>query len=193
MSWKRTKLKGKQPGIEEKEGTMSRHLDAVATSTMHLKQSRHQLYREEVATTSGCRDNNCTEKRSRQHQDVATTIVQRRGRDNIRMLRQQLYREEVARTTGCRDNSCKDQNVVTSISCRDVSINEKRSRQEQAVATPPSLKTCRNNTEASATRITTRSATRTATRTDVATRALCRDSISLLGQFTKVKKEMHRN
>ena len=135
------------------------------------------------------RDINCTEKRSRQHQDVAITIVQRRGRDNIRMSRQQLYKEEVATTPGCRNNNCKHQNVMTSISCRDVSFNEKRSRQEQAVATPPSLKTCRNNTETPATRI----ATRTATRTDVATRALCHDSISLLGQFTKVQKEMHRN
>ena len=123
--------------------------------------------------------------RSRQHLVVATSIVQRRGRDNIRMSRQQLYREEVTITPGCHDNSCKDQNVATSISCRDVSFNEKRSRQEQAVATPPSLKTCRNNTEAPA--------TRPATRTDVATRAPCRDSISLLGQFTKVQKEMHRN
>ena len=109
------------------------------------------------------------------------------------MSRLQLYREEVATTPGCRDNSCKDQNVATSISCRDVSFNEKRSRQEQAVATPPSLKTCCNNTEAPATRIAKRPATRTATRTDVATRAPCRDSISLLGQFTKVQKEMHRN
>ena len=101
------------------------------------------------------------------------------------MSRQQLYKEEVAITPGYRDNNCKDQNVATSISCRDVGFNEKRSRQEQAVATPPSLKTCRNNTEAPATRI--------ATRTDVAMRALCRDNISLLGQFTKVQKEMHRN
>ena len=132
---------------------------------------------------------------SRQHHDVVTTIVQRRGRVNIRMSRQQLYREEVATTPGYRDNSCKDQNVATrsscrdkiktSISCRDVSFNEKRSRQDQAVATPPSLKTCRNNTKAPT--------TRTATRTDVATRALCRDHISILGQFTKVQKEIHRN
>ena len=122
-------------------------------------------------------------------EEVATTISQRRGRDNIRMSRQQLYREEVATTSGCRDNSCKDQNVTTSISCCDVNFKEKRSRQEQDVATPPSRKTCRNNTEAPA----TRPATRTATRTDVAIRAPCRDSISLLGQFTKVQKEMHRN
>ena len=127
-------------------------------------------------TTPGCRDINCEEKRSRQHPDVATTIVQRRGRDNIRMSRQQLCRKEVATTPGCRDNSCKDQNVATSISCRDIKYEEKRSRQEQAVATPASLKTCRNNTEAPA------------TRTDVATRDLCHDNISLLGQFTKVQK-----
>ena len=101
------------------------------------------------------------------------------------MLRQKLYKEEVATISGCRDNSCKDQNVTTSISCCDVSLKEKRSRKKQEVATPPSLKTCRNNIEAPA--------TRTATRTDVAMRAPCHDSISLLGQFTKVQKEMHRN
>ena len=155
-------------------------------------QSRHQHCIRSSRDLS-LQGENCTipqKIRSRQHLVVATSIIQRRGSDNIRMSRQQLYREEVATTPGCRDYSCKDQNVATSISCRDVSFNEKRSRQEQAVATPPSLKTCRNNTEAPATRI----ATRTATRTDVATRALCRDNISLLGQFTKVpKKEMHRN
>ena len=203
MSWKRTKHKDKQPGTEEKEGMVSRHLDAVATSTLYLKQLRHQLkgrscrdnirmsrqplYREVVATTSRCRDNHYTEKLSRQHQDVATTIIQRSCRDNIRMSRQQLYREEVATTPGCRDNSCKEQNVATSISCRDVSFNEERSRKEQAVATPPSRKTCRNNTEALATTPATSLATRTATSSP------CRDSISLLGQFTKVQKEMHRN
>ena len=109
------------------------------------------------------------------------------------MSRQQLYRMEAMTTSGCRDTSCKDQNVATLISCRDVSFTEKRSRQEQAVATPPSLKTCRNNTEAPAIRTATRPATKTATRTDVATRALCRDNISLLGQFAKVQKELHRN
>ena len=66
------------------------------------------------------------------------------------MSREQLYRPE----------------------CRDVSFNKKRSRQEQAVATPPSLKTCHNNTEAPATRPATKTATRPATRTDVTTRAL---------------------
>ena len=102
---------------------------------------------------------------SRQHQDV------RRGRDNIRMLRQQLCREEVATLPGCRDNSCKEQNFATSISCHDVSFTEKMSRQEQAVATPPSLKTCRNNTRP-ATRLVTRPATMPTTRTNVTTRAL---------------------
>ena len=123
--------------------------------------------------------------RSRQHLVVATSIKKKRGRDNIRMSRQQLCRKEVATTPGYRDNSCKDQNVATSISCRDINCEEKRSRQEQAVTTSASLKTCRNNTEAPA--------PRTATRTDVASRNLCRDNISLLGQFTKVQKEMHRN
>ena len=88
------------------------------------------------------------------------------------MSRQHLLREEVATTLGCRDNNCTDQNVATSISCCDVSFNKKRSRQEQAVATPPLLKTCRNNTEAPATRPATRTVTRPATRTDVTTRAL---------------------
>ena len=92
---------------------------------------------------------------------------------------------EVATTPGYRDISCKDQKVATSVSCRDVSFNEKRSRQDQAVATPASLKACRNHTEAPAKRIVTR--------TEVATRARCRYSISLLGQLTKVQKEMHRN
>ena len=102
--------------------------------------------------------------RSRQHLVVATSFAKRRSCDNIRMSRQHLLREEVATTSGCRDNNCTDQNVATSISCRGVSFNKKRSRQEQTVATPPSLKTCRNNTEAPA--------TRPATRTDVTTRAL---------------------
>ena len=102
------------------------------------------------------------------------------------MSRQQLYREEIATTPGCRDNSCKDKNVATSISCRDVSLNEKRSLQEQAVATPPSLKTCRNNTETHATRPTTR----TATRTDVAMTALYVTTISVYwASLLKSKKK----
>ena len=137
-----------------------------------------------------CRDNIRMSRQQLYREVVAITIIQRSFRDNIRMSRQQLYREEVATTPGCRDNSCKDQNVATSISVRDVSFNEERSRQEQAVATPPSRKTCRNNTEAPATTPATSPATTPATSpaTRTATSSPCRDSISLLGQFTKVQK-----
>ena len=143
-------------------------------------QSRHQhcirssrdnnSTEDKVATTPGCRDINCEDLWSRQHQVVTTTSG---CRDNIRLSRQQLYRKEVATTPGYRDTSCKDQKVAMSVSCLDVSFNEKRSRQDQVVATPASLKTCHNHTEAPA--------TRTETTTEVATRALCRDSISILG------------
>ena len=96
---------------------------------------------DKVATTLGCRDINCEDLRSRQHQVVATTIVQKGSGDNTRLSRHQLQGPEG----------------------RDVSFNEKRSRQDQAVATPASLKTCRNHTKAPA--------TRTETTTEVATRA----------------------
>ena len=49
-----------------------------------------------VATTSGCRDNNYTERTSRQDQVVATTIVQKRRRDKIKLSRQQLHFKFVA-------------------------------------------------------------------------------------------------
>ena len=177
------KLKDKQPGIEEKEGTMSRHLIAVATSTLHLEQLRHQLKRRKLSRQQ------FQEKRSRQHLVVATSFAKRRGRDNNRLLRQQLLIEEVTTTPGCHDNNCKDQNVATSISCRDVSFTEKMSRQEQAVATPPSLKTCRNNTRL-VTRSATRSATRPATRTDVTTRALHVATVSVYwASLLKSKKK----
>ena len=152
---------------------MSRHLDAVATSTLHIGQLRHQLKRRKL---------------SRQQ------FYRRRGRDNTWLSRHHFLREEVTTTSGCRDNNCTDQNVATSISCRDVSFNKKRSRQEQAVATPPSLKTCRNNTEAPATRTMTRPATRTATRpatrTDVTTRALHVATVSVYwASLLKSKKK----
>ena len=51
-----------------------------------------------VATTSSCRDNNCTERMSRQDQAVATTIVQKRGRDKIKLSRHQLHFKLVATT-----------------------------------------------------------------------------------------------
>ena len=105
--WARKKLEVKQLGIEEEENTMSRHLDAVVTLTLHQKQSRHHIIssREKVATsvrgrdssseekrsrqhlvvatTSGCRDNNSTERKSQHHLKVATTVVKKEGRDNI--------------------------------------------------------------------------------------------------------------
>ena len=69
----------KQPGIEEKDEKMSRHLDVVATSTLHQKQAQHQLANEEVVTkTSGCRDNNSTKRTSRQHQAIATSAARTR-------------------------------------------------------------------------------------------------------------------
>ena len=53
-------------------------------------------------------------------------------RDNIKLSRQQLYRKDVATRSSCRDNNC----------------TEKRSQQDQAIATPTSLQTCHNHTEA---------------------------------------------
>ena len=54
------KLQVKQPGNEKEEDFMSRHLDAVVTSTLIQKKSRHQRTRKE---------------KSRQHQ------LKKRGRD----------------------------------------------------------------------------------------------------------------
>ena len=62
-----------------------------------------------------------------------------------------------------------DQKVATSASCRDIKYKEKRSRQDQAVATSAPPKTCRNQTRGSATRIET---------TEVATRTRCRDRLT---------------
>ena len=141
--------------------------------------------REKVATSVRGRDNSSEEKRSRQHLVVAAAIQQKGSRDNTWLSRHQLRRLEVATTFACRDNNCtkqkvattsgyrdihcKDQKVATSVSCRDVSSNEMRSRQDQDVATPASLKTCRNQTKDSATKTET---------TEVATRTRCRDSIN---------------
>ena len=77
MSWERKKLKVKQPGIEEEEDMMSRHLDTVATSTLNQKQSRHQRASEQQVATSSAQ-----EKRSRHQSEVATAVVKKRGRDN---------------------------------------------------------------------------------------------------------------
>ena len=100
-------------------------------------------------TRSSCCDIKYTERKSRYNYEIATTMVieegrenpmaiatsiaKTLGRDNIRLSRQQLYKMEVATTPGCRDTSCKDQKVATLVSCRDVNLNEKRSRQDQVV------------------------------------------------------------
>ena len=91
-SWARKKLEVKQPGIEEEEDMMSRHLDAVVTSTLHQKQSRHHIIssREKVATSVRGRDSSSEEKRSRQHLVVATTIPQKGSSNIIQKSRQQL-------------------------------------------------------------------------------------------------------
>ena len=64
----------------------------------NIRLSRQQLYKKDVATTSGCRDNNCTERTSRQDQAVGTTIVQRGRSDRIKLPRQQLHFKLVANT-----------------------------------------------------------------------------------------------
>ena len=83
---------------------MSRHLNAVATSTLHKKQAQHQLARRNL---------------SRQDHVVATTFVLRSCRDKIMLSRQHLYWEDVATRSSCRDNnytertSRQDQVVAT--------------------------------------------------------------------------------
>ena len=86
---------------------MSRQLNAVATSTLNQKQSRHQRARE---------------KRLRHHQ------LKREGRDISKRSRQQLHRKEVATTPGCRDNNFTEQKVATTSICRDIKYKEKRGR-----------------------------------------------------------------
>ena len=104
MSWSERNSRIKQPGVKEKEEKTSRHLNAVATSTLHKKQAQHQLARRKL---------------SRQDHVVATTFVLGRRRDNIKLLRQPLCREDVATRSSYRDNnytertSRQDQVVVT--------------------------------------------------------------------------------
>ena len=100
-------------------------LETVATSARNQKQSRHQFSRKlrsrhhlngrdvrctekKVATRSSCRDINYTERRSRHHSVVATTLVREEGCDSTWLSRHQLQRKEVATTPGCCDISCKD-------------------------------------------------------------------------------------
>ena len=85
MMQKQRKLKVKQPGIEEEEDMMSRHLDAVATSALNQKHKQQQLTRR---------------KTSRRHQ------LKKEGRDIIQRSRHQCTEKEVAITYGCRDINC---------------------------------------------------------------------------------------
>ena len=49
-----------------------------------------------VATRSSCRDINYTERKSRHHSAVVTTVVRKEGRDNTWLSRHQFQRLEVA-------------------------------------------------------------------------------------------------
>ena len=92
----------------------SRHLKAVATSTLNQKQSRHQLARN---------------LRSRHHH------LKKEGLDISQMSRHQKSRKEVATSFSCRDTSCIEKKVATTSSCRDINSEDLRSRHHQAVAT----------------------------------------------------------
>ena len=134
-------------------------LETVATSAAKERRSRHQLNgrdirctEQQVATRSSCRDINYTERKSRHHSEVATTLVIEEGRDNTWLSRHQLQRKEVAIRSSCRDimkqsrqqeqetkvattpggrdNSCKDQRVAKRSIGRDIKIQGiKRRRQ----------------------------------------------------------------
>ena len=115
LNWKQKDLK-----VKETQGLINQKLKKKKTRCRDIwMQSRHQ-HRIRSRRNISLQGESCS--------------------DNIRMSRQQLYREEVATTPGCHDITCMDQKVATSISCCDVSDYEKRSRQDQAVATPTSLK-----------------------------------------------------
>ena len=118
MNWERKKLNVKQPGIEEEEYMMSRHLDGVATSTLNQKQSRHQLARRkrsrQLQFKKEGRDNNSEDKMSRHHLVVATVIaLKRRSRHHSVVMttnpqkRRSRHQSEVATAivkTRCHDN-----------------------------------------------------------------------------------------
>ena len=100
MSWARKKLKVKQPGIDEEEDKLSRHLDTVATSSAQEMRSRHQQLKEggrdiiqqsrhhhlkrAVATSVKGRDSSSEGKMSRHHLAVATlSALKRRSRQHL--------------------------------------------------------------------------------------------------------------
>ena len=151
---------------------MSRHLNAVATSTLHKKQAEHQLARRKL---------------SRQDHVVATTFVLRSCHDKIMFSRQHFYGEYIATRSSCRDNHCaektsrQDQAVATTITQRGRRDKIRLSRQQLhfklVVATQ---------------KPTTRPATRPTTSCDKNCDKAC-DNICILGQFAKVQQEMPRN
>ena len=93
---------------------MSRHLAAVATSTLNQKQSRQQLARK---------------LKSRHQSEVATAVVKTRCCDIIWLSRHQLRRLEVATSLSCRDIHCKGFKVATS------AASKSRSRHQPVVVT----------------------------------------------------------
>ena len=93
---------------------MSRHLKAVATSTLNQKQSRHQLVKN---------------LRSRHHH------LKKEGRDISQMSRHQKSRKEVATSFSCRNTSCIEKKVATTPSCREINSEDLRSRHQSDVAT----------------------------------------------------------
>ena len=121
--------------VIKKEGRdiiqQSRHHQQKREGRDNSKRSRRPKPRLEVATSFSNRDISCTERRSRHHSVVATSLqgikvvislsscdnrskekrsrhpLQRpEGRDIIQWSRHQLPRKEVATSFSCRDNSC---------------------------------------------------------------------------------------
>ena len=136
MSWERKKLKVKQPGIEKEEDMMSRHLDAVVTSTLNQKQSRHQLANRTRSRQHQLKkEGRDISQRSRHQSEVATAVVKKRGRNNTWLSRQQFHRKEVATTPGCRDINCEDLRSRQHLVVATTIAQNRRSRQHLAVTT----------------------------------------------------------
>ena len=163
---------------------MSRHLNTVATSTLHKKQAQHQLARRKL---------------SRQDQVVATTFVLRSCRDKIRLSRQHLYWEDVTTRLGCRDNHCpektsrQDEAVTTTITQRRRRDKIRLSRQQMHFKLVAAIRQAIRQAMRQAIRqVATRTATRAATSTATRPTTGC-DNICILGQFAKVQQEMPPN
>ena len=160
---------------------MSRHLNAVATSTLHKKQAQHQLARRKL---------------SRQNQAVATTFVLRSCRDKIRLSRQHLYWEDVTTRSRCRDNNYTERTSRQKSGCRDNNCTSNLSQKTHKPATKPSTKPVTRT----ATRLVTTTALQTCRSNTQAYDKTCDkncekacDNIYILGQFAKVQQEMPQN